>query len=442
MDVGLNVHVLAFTTGAALVTLLLFGVLPAWQTSDIDSATAMKTASRSISGGNTRTRRLLIASQVALTMVLVMGACLFIETLQNLRRESVGFVTHETLDAQLLPLPGGEVEKSMALAYFSDLLDRMRNLSGVDDASLSSFSPLLTMPYKEDIRRLDSPDRPIIQAPAEFVSDGFLRTMRIPLLQGSDFRRTGGTGIQKTAIVSESLARKLFPKENSLGRHIRFGSELETQDLEIVGIAADARLQDPRSKEFSFLYLNLWQLPRRGNQGNLQLRYSGTEAQVITGLQSELRKDGRQYTIQIRTLAEQHESSLFQEKLLAALGASFGLLALTLAAIGLFGLLSFFVMTRTSEIGLRIALGAARHHICLMVIKEAFILVGMGILVGFPFCYVTDRALSGLIYGLAPTPIVPLILSSVIPLVIAGWATLLPVYRASSVDPLVALRDE
>ena len=345
IDAGLNIRVLIFTAVFALAALLLFGVFPAWQTSDIDSATALKAASRSVSGGRARTRQMLISGQVALTMVLIMGASLFIETLQNLRRDPLGFATRGVLDAQLMPLPGGAVQKSAAFAYFTSMLDRVRNMAGVDDASLSSFSPLLTQPYPEDIRRLDAPDRPVLQAPAEFVSDGFLRTMSIPLLEGSDFRRTSERDTQKTAIVSSTLVRRLFPEGRALDRHIRLGSETETLDLEIVGIAADARLQDLRGKQLNFLYLNFWQLPNRGNWGNLQLRYSGTEAQMIEALRAGLRRDGRQYTIRIRSLDEQHENALLQEKLLAALGTSFGLLALTLAAVGLFGSLSFLSRT-------------------------------------------------------------------------------------------------
>jgi predicted permease len=443
IDTGLNIRVLILTTTSALAALLLFGVFPAWQTSDVDSATALKAASRSVSGGRARTRRLLISGQVALTMVLIMGASLFIETLRNLRREPLGFATLSILDAQLMPLPGGALPKPAALGYFTGLLDRVRNLPGVADASLSSFSPLLTLPYPEDIRRLDAPDRAILQAPAEFVSDGFLRTMKIPLLEGTDFRRTSGPDIQKTAIVSNTLAQRLFPEGSALGRHIRFGSETETLDLEIVGIAADARLEDPRGKQLSFLYLNLWQLPRRGNYGDLKLRYSGSEpASLIAALRAELRKDGHQYTTRVRSLDEQHENALVQEKLLAALGTSFGVLALTLAAVGLFGSLSFFVTNRTGEIGLRIALGAERGYICWLVIREACILVGTGILLGLPFCYITARALSGLVHGIAPAPIVPLVLSSLVLLVVAGTATLIPTYRASSVDPVIALRHE
>ena len=442
IDAGLNVRVLLFTASSAFFAMLVFGLLPALQTSDVDPAVALRSASRSVSARGARTRKILISAQVALTLILVTGAILFVETLQQLRHEPMGFATNTVLNAQLVPLPGRALQKEAAATYFAGLIDRVRNLGGVDDASIASFGPLLTIPYKEDICRLDQPERAILQAPAEFVSDDFLRTMRIPLLQGSDFRRTGDLDSQKTAIVSRTLAKRLFPEGKALGRHISFGSEPETRDLEIIGVAADARLEDPHGNDLNFLYLNLWQLPFRGNWGNLQLRYSGSAAPLIAALKTELRKDGRQYTLKIRSLDEQHELSLLREKLLATLGTAFGVVALTLAAVGLFGLLSFSVTIRTGEIGLRMALGAKRLSICWMVLKEACVLVGTGILIGLPFCYFGGQLLSKFVYGISENPAFALCLSAGILLVVAAAAALVPVYRASRVDPIVALRYE
>jgi predicted permease len=440
IDTGLNTRVLLFTGGAALIALVLFGLLPAWQTSDIDSAAALKSVSRSVSGARAHTRRVLIAGQVALTLVLVTAGCVFVETLENLRRESLGFTAQGVVNAQFMPVPHREVSKAAAPAYFGALVDRMKNLPKVEDASLSSFSPLFTRPYKEDIRRLDFPDRPMLQAPAEFVSDGFLRTMQIRLFAGRDFNRLEATASQKTAIVSKSLAERLFPEGNAIGRHIRFGSEPETRDLEIVGIAGDARLHDPRGPDRSFLYLNLWQLPTQG--GNLQVRYSGSTTQVIASLRKELQRDSRQYVLHVRTLTEQHEMSLLEEKLLAGLGTAFSILALTLAAVGLFGLLNLLVTMRTGEIGVWFALGAERRHVCWLVLREAWLLVGAGLLIGAPLCYAGIRVLSGMLYGVPSAPVSLVALSAAILLIASLIAALIPVYRAGSIDPVVSLRYE
>jgi hypothetical protein len=307
---------------------------------------------------------------------------------------------------------------------------------------MSSFSPLFTIPYKEDIRRVDSPERVILQAPGEFVTDGFLSTMRIPLLQGHDFRRRDGSQSQKTAIVSRSLAARLFPGGNALGRHIQFGTEPETRDLEIVGVAADARLEDVHTDDLGFLYFNFWQRPKTVTWGNLQVRYAGSTARMTSAIRTELRKMGRQYALHLRPVSEQRDYSLLRERLLAVLGTMFAVLALALAAVGLFGLLSFFVASRIGEIGVRIALGAERSAVRWPILREALLLVGTGIALGLPACYAGVRILSSLLYGISPLPAIPFLVSAIVLCCVAAAAAFIPAYRASSVDPMVALRHE
>ncbi len=442
LDIAPDKYVLLFMGVTALLALLLFGVLPSWQTSDIDSAITLKAASRSVSGGRATNRRILICAQVALTLVLVTGAAVFIETLRHLQTERLGFQSEAVMNAQLIPVARAFPNKFDVGNYYRGLLDRMKSLPGVYAVSMSSFSPLFTLPYKEDIRRTDLPDRAILQAPGEFVTDGFLNTIRIPLLQGRDFDRRDDSLSQKTTIVSESLARRLFPGGSALGRHIQFGTEPETRDLEIVGIAADARLEDIHANDLSFVYFNFWQHPKSGNWGNLQLRYAGSAGPMASAVRSELQKMGRQYALHLRPISEQRDYSLMREKLLAALGTVFAALALTLAAVGLFGLLSFLVASRTGEIGIRIALGAERRAVRWLVLREALVSVGTGIALGLPLCYAGLRAASTLLYGVSPIPAIPLLASTAVLCVAAVTATLIPAYRASSVDPMVALRQE
>lgn len=435
-------YVFLFTSITALLALLLFGLLPAWQTSDVDSATTLKAASRSLSSSRVTNRRILICAQVALTLVLVTGAAVFIETLRHLQTEPLGFQTEAVIDAQLVPLPRAFPSKFDVGNYCRDLVERMKSLPGVEAVSLSSFSPLFTMPYKEDIRRADSPERAILQAPGEFVTDGFLSTMRIPLLQGSDFSRRDYSQSQKTAIVSQSLATRLFPHESALGQHIQFGTEPETRDLEIVGIAADARLEDIHTDDLSFVYFNFWQHPKSGNWGNLQVRHAGSAGQMASAIRTELQKIGRQYALHLRPISEQRDYSLMRERLLATIGTVFAILALTLAALGLFGLLSFLVASRTAEIGVRIALGAERRAVRWLILREALLLVGTGMALGLPVCYASVRGLSSLLYGISSIPAIPLLASTVVLCAVAVTAALIPAHRASSIDPMVALRHE
>jgi ABC-type antimicrobial peptide transport system permease subunit len=220
------------------------------------------------------------------------------------------------------------------------------------------------------------------------------------------------------------------------------GSEKDKQDVEIVGIAADARLMDPRAQDLSFVYLNYWQYPDYEKYGDIQLRYSGDPAALIFAVRQELRQAGREYPMYVRTIDDQRDISLLQERLLASLGTMFGILALTLAGVGLFGLLSFFVTSRTSEIGIRMALGAERRDVGWLVIRETLVLVGAGLLIGLPLSYATVRVLSSQLYGVGQVPIIAFGLSVALLLSVAGIATVIPVRRATALDPMVALRYE
>ena len=315
-------------------------------------------------------------------------------------------------------------------------------MSGVTAVSLASFAPLVSSPYKEYIRRLDHPDRALLQASAEFVTGEFLGIMHIPLLQGRNFRPTETPSSPRLAIVSESVAKRLFAGGRAIGRHIQFGTEPETRDVEIIGVAADVRLEDPHTRDLGFVLLNFWQLPRSGNWGNLQVRFSGKPEVITKALQDTVQKAGHQQIFLLHTLSELRGISLIQERLLAATGKIYGGLALALAAVGLFGLLTFFVSRRESEISIRMALGAERRHIALLVIRETLLLLGFGVLAGLLFSFAAIRMVSTLLYGVKAITVGPVLLSLAILYVVAAAATWGPVYRASSIDPNRALRQD
>lgn len=242
--------------------------------------------------------------------------------------------------------------------------------------------------------------------------------------------------------MSRALAERLFGHQDALGRHIRFGTEPETRDLEIIGIVANARIEDARAQDPNVLYLNLWQLPRMANYGNLELRYTGAASAVVREVRAALRNAGRQFDFRVHTIREQQDISLLPDRLMAAIGTVYGVLALTLAAVGLFGLLSFFVASRKSEIGLRMALGAGRTQISSLVLRETLVLVGAGVIAGLPVSYAAIRVLANLIYGTHALPVWPIVLSIVAVSVVAVLASLVPVYRAGSVNPASVLNHD
>jgi predicted permease len=437
-----DIRTLLVISAACCLALLICGMLPAWQATRVDAVTAMKSTSTSIKGGRATSRRLLLCGQVSLTLVLVTSAIVFISTFRRLLTEPLGFQRNALLNASLAPLPHALPNDTAIANYTRDLMDRIRTLPGVDAVSTSSFSALITMPYKEDIRRKNVPQNVVIQAPGEFVSDGFLSTMRIPLLEGRDFSRSDTPDSPRKAIVSRSLAQRLFPHGSALGQHIQFGTEAETRDLEIIGIAADARLEDIRADNLAFVYFDLWQHPQVGAWANLQVRYNGSTSAVISEVRTELQKLHRQYLLSIQPVAEQVDYSLLRERLLAVLSSSFAVLGLVLAAVGLFGLLSYFVASRTAELGLRIALGARAAAVSRLVLREALLLMGTGVAIGLPICYACAHTASNLLYGVAPLSVVPLLISVLVLAAVSALAALVPVHRAVSVDPMIALRQE
>lgn len=439
--VALDWRVLLFTGLAGMLAVLIFAIVPAWRTSDVDPVRSLKGASRSVSGSRAAARKILLTGQVAITFVILVGASVFSYSIAYLRGRALSLNGDTVLNAQLMPVPQIGSKQQNADSYFRTLLDRIRSLPGVRNVSLTSFAPLVSAPYKEDIRRLDRPDKAVLQAPAEFVTDGFLKIMHIPLLQGRDFRATATEHSQRTTIVSESVAERLFPEGHALGRHIQFGTEPETRNLEIVGIAADRPLEDPHLRNKGFLLLNLWQLQRMGNWGNLQVQFSGSVSSLTSGLRSEIERAGQQQVFLLSTMSELRERSLLQDRLLAGIGKIYVFLVLVLVALGLVGLLLFFVSSREREIAIRVALGAERRDIKFLVAREAAWLTGTGMLVGLPFSYAVIHGISGLVYGVSPTLMEPVLFSLLILSAVAILAILGPMHRASRIEPSGALRD-
>ncbi|MDQ2842884.1 MAG: ABC transporter permease [Acidobacteriota bacterium] len=442
LNVPMDGRVLLFVALASSLVLLMAGVLPAWQTSDVRTAGALKSASRSLVGGIAGSRRVLLSGQVAMTLVVLISADLFTESLHNLQASALRFSGNQVLNAQLMPLPGGDVGGDAAVSYWQRLMQQLKNVPGVKAASLASFAPLVSSPYKEDIRRSDHPDGAVLQAPAEFVTEDFLRILRIPLLQGRLFKNTDTLHTPRVAILSQSVVRRLFPTESPLGRHVQFGTEPETRDVQVVGVAADSPLEDPHTREQGFVLLSLWQLPGMANWGTLQVEFSGSAVPIGQAVREQVHGAGHQQVFMLRTISDLRDRALLQERLLAAMGKMYSVLALVLAAVGLFGLLTFFVSTREREMALRMALGAERSDIGLLVLREAFWLAGMGVVVGLPLSLAASQTASTALYGVSSLALGPIILSTAILSVAVIAAVLGPMWRASSLKPSLALRQE
>ena len=434
-------RVLVFAAVAAGLVLLLAGLWPAFRNTDIDTASALKEAGRSVAGLRGRARRLLIAAQVALTLVLLSGSAFFIQRLRGLERVPLGFQAAGLLDAQLIPFPGGYRDNFSQAAYYRELLESLKSLPGVESASLSKDAPLFHHSYPQRVTK-DSPDASAVSANRVVVDDAFFSTMQIPLLAGSGFRNDDPPSAPKTAIISQVLAHRLFPDGGAIGQRLRIGSIVREETVTIAGIATNARLFDVRGGAESTVYLNYWQYPDQQKWPVVLVRTVGDPQHLIKVVENKIRAAGHEYPLYIRTLEFQADMSLMRERLLAWLAAAFGLVALTLAAIGLHGLLAYYVNSRTAEIGVRMALGAERRQVQWLVLREALALVALGVLAGIPGAYVLLRLASSLLPGAANGALLPAIIAALTLTTVGIFAAWRPASIASRLDPMTALRDE
>ena len=435
----LDARVLAFAVMATLVTGIGFGVIPAWRISDVNLIEVLKEPNRGVRGGSTA--RLLIAAQIALTLALVAATGLFVSSLERLRNAPLGLRVENVVEAQLFPVPDG-YKDMVPETYYRDLLEDIEAMPGVESASYSNFAPLFSSGYSRPVRFTDDATRTGVTADANWVSDRFLSTLSIPLIAGRDFGRMEGARQPRTAVVSQSLARRLSPANEIIGRHIRFGSEPEDQDLEVIGIAADVRLKNVRAAGQATIYINLWQYSYSAKYGVLLVKRHNLNAGFIQTLERTVRGAHREYVQMARTLEEQRDNALLPERLLAWLSSAFGVLALTLASTGLYGLMMYYVASRTGEIGIRMALGATSPGVQRLVLGEALRLAAMGCAVGLLLALATGRFIGALLYDVRPFEPAYFTIALVVLLATSGAAAWVPAYRASRIDPLSALRHE
>lgn len=437
--VDLDWRVLLFTALAATCAIVVFAIVPAWRTSNVDPAIALKAGSRSATSSRATARKLLLIGQVAMTFVILVSANVFTESIHYLRNNAFNFDGDAVVDTQLMPSPQiGPIRYTDA--YFSTFLNEIRNIPYVRQASLSSFAPLVSSPFQEEVRPLDQPDR-TVRVPAEFVTDGFLDVMHIALLAGHDFRSAETAAMPRAGVLSQYAAERLFPNGHVIGQHIQFGSEPETRNVEIVGVVADTPLEDAHMRTPGFLLLSIWQLPRMAEWGNLQVAFRGPVAAMESALRKKIEQSGRQQVFLMSTLSELRQRSLLQDRLLNTISRAYVGLTLVLAAVGLSGLLLFMVASREKEIAIRIALGANARDVKYLIAREAVLLIGVGASIGTPCSYIAIRSLSALVYGPA-TLIRPVCSALAILIVVAVISALNPVRRTGLVNPNDALRNE
>jgi predicted permease len=441
LDVSIDIRLLLFTIAVAIATALIFGTVPAFRATRLQLTDTLK-AGRSPQGigGKNPLPKALVIAQVALSLVLMVGAGLFLRTLVNLNNVDTGFNKENVLRLNIDSSSAGYKEgEPRELALDQQIEERVQALPNVKAASFSAFT------FNEGAWSSDVA-LPGMRANKDNVMHNvvgmrYFDTMQIPLVAGRTFSASDTSTSPRVAIISEHMAKTFFPLVNPIGRHYGLGDNKPENDVTIIGVAKDVKFNNLAEDPVDLDYLSYTQTP--WGFGDLEVRYTGDFAPVAAAVQQTIRSIDRNLPItHVTTLDEQVARSITNQRLVAQLSAFFGLLAVFLSCIGIYGVMSYVVTKRTNEIGIRIALGAGRSNMLWMVLREILTLVSIGIVIGVPVTLAGNRLVSNMLFGLRPTDPTTLVSATVMLLIVAAIAGYLPARRASLVDPMVALRYE
>jgi predicted permease len=439
-DLTPNANVLAFTAGISVASAILFGLAPALQTVGSSAQVVAFRSAPRLGRSPLRVLSLLVTIQVALSLVLVTGAGLFVRTLRNLQALDPGFQREGVLVAGLNEQRSPNRPPQLT-AFFKDAVNRVQQIPGVVSASISGNTPMSGGTWTEAAVPKGQPVPDHDNADFIAVGPRFFETMRTPLLSGREFTDQDDAGAPLVAIVNETFVRKYFQGGNPVGSYISATVSRPPSDLRIVGVVKDVILDDLRMAPPPTVYISYFQGSELGPTV-VNIRVSGNFAEAERAIRAEIAPRLPKIPLDVHALSEQVEGTLMQERMMAALATSFGMLALVLACVGLYGLLAFEVTRRRKEIGIRFALGARRSQVLAGIIRGAGRLLVMGAALGVPAAWAASRLVSSMLFGVTPTD--PGTFAGACGLLVfTGFvAAFLPAYRASRVDPMQTLRNE
>lgn len=445
LDLGLDWRVLGFTAAVAVLTCLLFGLMPAIKSTATPPIVAMKAGGRGTSAGRERygLRRSLVVVQVAMSMVLLVGAFLFVRSFQNLVNQDPGFRQSGLLgvdfDLSHLNLPVAQ-----RISYKQQMVERLQALPGVDSAAaidipfLSGFGwndDVKFTAAKKDVRDLSWFNR---------IGPGLFRTMGISFLQGRDFGEQDTLHSPKVAIVNESFVRKILQGEDPLGKIFRVdvGVGVPETPYQIIGVVKNTKYKDLREEFQPTAYLPRSQDDKPDLDNSIILHSDLALESLTTSIERSTAELNPEIGIQFSVFKTQVRDTLVRERLMASLSGFFGLLAGILATIGLYGVISYMVVRRRNEIGIRMALGADRGRVLALIMREAGVLLLAGLAIGIVLSLISTRAAATLLYGLKPHDPLVIAFAGLSLATVAVAASYLPALRATHIPPTEALREE
>jgi predicted permease len=447
IDLGFNLPVIGFTLSVSLVAGLLFGLLPALRSTRVSLSDTLRTQSRGTVGeALTRTGlpfgKLLVAAQVAFCLLLLVVAGLFARTLQQLTQVELGLDKDHVVAASLAVRAAGYKPEQLP-ALYNRLTTRAAQIPGVTSASVSLYGPLNRgmSTGNFDVEGYQPiPEQPQL-ARREIVSATNLQTLGIPLIEGRYFTDADFTSGRRVSIINETMAKKYFHGGSALGKHWDNGDGgTSASAFEIIGVVKDARFNDLRSAIPNMTFIP-FSLADDAYLNSLEVRSTRPTATVVGDLRAALREvEPTLPVVDIMAIKDRANRETAGDQLVAYLTGLFGGVALLLASLGLYGTISYAVSRRTSELGVRLALGASRASVLWLMLREAMTLVGIGLVIGLPLTYFAARSISTSLYGVRPTDLAAAGGAALILVVVAAIAAYLPARRASRLDPMVALR--
>lgn len=441
--VGLEPGVVLFALLASVATTLLFGLLPALRGSNFDLVPVLRDGRGVVSGGSRHPLgRGLVVAQVSLSLVLLAGSSLLLRSLNNLASVPTGFEGRQVLVFGVDAVAAGYSEDGKLAGLYNRIEERIGAMPGIKSAAfafvtfdLGGWSSGVTT----DVPAVDSGESKISYF--NITGAEFFDAMRLPVLAGRSFTPHDTTNSPKVAVINETMARRFFAGRSAIGQRFGIGGNDSPREFEVIGVVKDAKYQTLDEQPTSMAYLPRTQ--RTGYLENFVVRFEGDAAAAARNVRQAFKEtDSKLVVTGGSTLAERVSRSIGRPRLIARLCSAFGILAVLMSALGLYGLLSHAVNRRTGEIGVRMALGALPSQVLSMILKEALLLLGIGVLAGLPVALISSTWLRSQLYGLNPYDPASLVTAVGVLCVVALLAGLLPARRAARVDPMVALRSE
>ena len=449
LETQMDGKVLGFTASVSLLAGMLFGLVPALGSTRVELTPALKIGAGAVAFVTQKTRlalgKTLVVSQVALSLLLLIGAGLFVRTLQNLQNQNLGFDQRQLLLFALDATQNG-YQGQRLIDFYARVLERLQALPGARNATASTNALLSNWqshwPISIEGRKADPGQD--MGADWNTVGPSFFETMGIRVLLGRGIERRDTSNSPKVAVVNEALANHFLDGGNPIGHRFRFDKLEKSQEVyEIVGLVQDAKYAQLRNAPRPTVYLPYSQMPMPLGDIHFEVRTAGDPLALVPSVRRVVRDLDSQVPLSdVKTQTEQIAETIVQERLFAQLSSFFGGLAVLLACIGLYGLMGYIVTRQTAEIGIRRALGAERLDIFRMVMRKVIVMVALGVCLGVPAALAATRLISSYLFGLRATDPLTIVLCSVLMLTVAALAGYFPARRAAKVDPLVALRYE